>query len=95
MMESIEDIYTEETRQIIINFCSYVSICANKKLNLPNIFILLLKDKRYLDCLKTLTDIECTYEVLRLFLDVDPSLHKSKYIKRFFSSPEFNFSSKK
>jgi hypothetical protein len=92
-MDPVKAMYDEEISDIIVAFCSYVCICFNKKLNLPNIFILLLKDERYLDCFKTLTDIDNSFEALKYFLEVDSSLHKSKYIKKFLSihGDEINF----
>jgi hypothetical protein len=85
-MDPIKNIYDEEISEIIVCFCAYICICFNKKLNLPNIFILLLKDQRYLDCFKVLTDIDNNFEALKYFLDIDPALHKSKYIKKFLST---------
>ena len=86
MTDPIRDIYDSEINEIIVNFCTYICISFNKKLNLPNIFILMLKDERYLNCFKTLADIDNNFEALRYFLDADPSLHKSKYIKKFLST---------
>ena len=86
MTDPIRDIYDTEISEIIVSFCSYICISFNKKLNLPNIFIMLLRDERYLNCFKTLADIDSNFEALKYFLDVDPSLHKSKYIKKFLST---------
>ena len=93
-MDPVKAIYDEEIGDIIVGFCTYVCICFNKKLNLPNIFILLLKDPRYLECFKTLADIDNNFEALKYFLEIDSSLHKSKYIKKFLSTrdSEINFS---
>jgi hypothetical protein len=89
-MDPVKPVYDKEINEIIIGFCSYVCICFNKKLNLPNIFILLLKDERYLNCFKTLSDIDNNFEALKYFLEVDPALHKSKYIKKFLSTNEID-----
>ena len=52
----MDDPYTVLERKDIVHkfltLCSFVSICENKKLNLANVFLLVLKEKKYRDLYK-------------------------------------------
>ena len=75
-----------EKKDIVHKFltlCSFISICENKKLNLANVFLLVLKEKNYRDLFKESLIIDSNFELVRLFLQHDPYLYKSKYITKF------------
>lgn len=69
----------------MLSFCSFLTIIYGKKLNLPNIFLLLLKNKKYRDLFKQMLDLECDYQIFKLFIDYDPTLYKSKYISKYLN----------
>jgi len=69
-----------------MGFCSFISIVHNKKINLPNIFILLLKDNRLRSIFKDMLDLQTDFELVQLFLFFEPSLYKSKYIMKYVNS---------
>jgi hypothetical protein len=77
-----------ETEHNFLCFCSLICLLSGKKLNLPNIFLLLLKNPTYKQILKKLVSIDTDYELFKLFIDFDPSLSKSKYILKFLNSRE-------
>ena len=79
----LENTYVKETTHTFMGFCSFISILHNKKINLPNIFIMLLKDRKLRTFFKELLDIDTDYEFVQMFLFFDPSLHKSKYIMKY------------
>lgn len=64
-------------------FCSYMCILHNKKLNLANIFLLLLSRSNIRELFKSMCDFETDYDCLKYFLQRDPTLYKSKYIKNY------------
>ena len=76
----------EELKDLFLNFCSFLCIIHNKKLNLPNIFLLLLKEDKINQLYKDMCDFDTDYEAFKSFLDYDSSLHKSKYIKKYLNS---------
>ena len=76
----------EELKDLFINFCTFLCIVHNKKLNLPNIFLLLLKEEKVKNLYKDMCDFDTDYEAFKSFLDHDSSLHKSKYIKKYLNS---------
>ena len=69
----------------LLTFCSFLTIIYGKKLNLPNIFLLLLKNKKYREMIREMIDIDCDYHLFKLFIDYDPSLYKSKYISKYLN----------
>ena len=75
-----------EFKSSFLNFCSIVCVIHNKKLNLANIFLYLLKEKKAMELYKTMCDFDHEFEALKCFLDYDGSLHKSKYIKKYLNS---------
>ena len=82
----LANIYDLEFEDNFIKFCSFMCIVNNKKINLANIFLLILKDKNIRDLYKSLIDIEDDYEVCLKFLEADPSMYKSKYIRNYLDS---------
>ena len=84
---------TLEKKDIVHKFlslCSFVSICENKKLNLANVFLLVLKNKKYRDLFKEILIIESNYDLVKLFLQHDPYSYKSKYITKFLKKHTLN-----
>lgn len=67
-------------------FCSLLCIINNKKLNLPNIFLLVLKNETYKSLLKYLLTIDNDYDLLKFFIDYDYTISKSKYISKYLNS---------
>ena len=89
--DPVEMAYDKEYEHLFLSFCSYVCIIKNKKLNLPNIFLFLLKEPPLREIFKMLCDVETDYDVLRCFLDHDSTLHRSKYIRNYLQqNPKLN-----
>lgn len=75
--------YEQEYRMLC--FCSFLTIINGKKLNLPNIFLLLLKNKNYREMLKAMLEIDSDFYLFKIFIDYDPTLYKSKYISKYLN----------
>ena len=90
----MDDPYTMLERKDIVHkflgLCSFVSICENKKLNLANVFLLVLKEKKYRDIYKESLIIDTNFELVKIFLQHDPYLYKSKYITKFLKKHSLN-----
>jgi hypothetical protein len=67
-------------------FCSFICIINGKKLNLPNIFLLVLKNETYKSLLKYMLTIDNDYDLLKFFIDYDYTISKSKYISKYLNS---------
>lgn len=84
-----EDSYeSKETEHNFLCFCSFLCIINGKKLNLPNIFLEVLKNSNYKIILKDLLCIDTDFELFKFFITYDPSISKSKYISKFLNSKE-------
>lgn len=79
-------VVADEQKHTFLSFCSFVCIAFNKKLNFANIFILLLKDTSLRELYMKLCGFDSEFDAIKSFLDYDPSLYKSKYIKKFLST---------
>jgi hypothetical protein len=71
-----------------LKFCSFVCILHGKKLNIANIFLLVLKHQNYRELLRLALDVDTDLQIFRYFLRFDASLSKSKYISKFLNSKE-------
>lgn len=78
----------QEMHHNFLSFCSFLCLLIGKKLNLPNIFLLILKNNNYKSILKTLVSVDSDYELFKMFIEYDPTLSKSKYISKFLNSRE-------
>lgn len=74
---------SEDNTHMFFCLCTYISICENKKLNLSNVLLLILKNQKYKDLFMSRLEMETEYELVKLFLHHDPFLYKSKYITRY------------
>lgn len=71
-------------------FCSHVTMSFNKKYNLANILILFLNDKNIRDLFKLMLDVDNNFEAVKIFLDFDPTIYKSKYIMKYLNNNKLN-----
>ena len=76
----------DETEHLLLCFCTFCSQLKGKKLSLQNILILVLQEDKIRNILKELLTIETNYDVVKLFIDFEPSNTKSKYFTKFLNS---------
>jgi len=77
---------TYEQEHLFLAFCSFVTLMHAKKLNLANVFLLVLQNKALRDLFKLYCDANSDYAVVQAFLSFDPSLHKSKYVMKYLNN---------
>ena len=75
-----------ELKVAFLCFCSLMCIIHNKKLNLANIFLLLLKEPKAMGLYRLICEFDNDYAALKSFLEYDVTLHKSKYIKKYLNA---------
>lgn len=83
---NFNNIHREETDHLFRSFCSFVCIVSNKKYNLANILLLYLQNKNIKNLFKAILDVDSDVSAVRIFLEFDPSLCKSKYIMKYLNS---------
>lgn len=76
----------KEKEHIFNSFCSFVSILNNKKMNYASILLSYMQDKKIRDFFKMLHNIDNDMSAIRLFLEHDSTLYKSKYVMKFINN---------
>lgn len=84
----MKEIDKKETEHIFKSICSLICIIHNKKLNLANILLLYLQNSDIRELFKQTLSLNTDYDAVKVFLDFDPYLHKSKYIMKFLNNKE-------
>jgi hypothetical protein len=79
-------IIEQESEHILLSFCTFCTLIKGKKLSLQNVFLLVLQNENFKHILKELIGIDSDIEIVRLFLDFDPTIAKSKYITKYLNS---------
>jgi hypothetical protein len=82
----MKEIDRKETEHIFKSLCSLICIAYNKKLNLANILLLYLQDSNVRDLFKQTLCLSSDFEAVKVFLDFDSCLYKSKYIMKFLNN---------
>lgn len=75
----------KENFHLFKSFCSFLCIVKSKKYNMANILLLYLQDKAVRDLFKELMSVYTDFEAIKLFLEFDPALYKSKYIMKYLN----------
>lgn len=76
----------EETSHLFLCFCTFVMNLKGKKLSVQNVFVQTLQDEKLKNIMKEILNLDTDYEVVRVFLDFDPSIAKSKYVTKYLNS---------
>ena len=85
-----QDIIDRESEHILLSFCSFCTLLKGKKLSFQNVFILVLQDEKLKDILMNLLGVDSTYEIVKIFLEYDPTITKSKYITKYINNRNKN-----
>ena len=68
------------------SFCSFISILNNKKMNYASILLTYIQDKKARDFFKMMLEIDNDMDAIKLFLEHDMSLYKSKYVMKYINN---------
>lgn len=80
------DLIEEETNHLFLSFCTFVMNLNGKKLSIQNVFIKILQSYKLMNIIREILNLETDYEVVKLFLEFDPSIAKSKYVTKWLNS---------
>jgi hypothetical protein len=81
-----QSIIDKESEHILLSFCSFCTLLKGKKLSFQNVFILTLENESIRNILKTLLGVDSNHEIVKLFLEYDPTITKSKYVTKYINS---------
>jgi hypothetical protein len=88
MSDFEESEISNENVHNFLSFCSLICLINGKKLNLPNIFLLLLNNDAYKALLKHMLTIDNDFDLFKFFIDYESSISKSKYISKYLNSTQ-------
>lgn len=77
------DIIDDESSHLFLCYCSFVNNLKGKKLSIQNIFVATLQEEKLKNILKMILTLETDQELVRVFLDFDSSIAKSKYVSKW------------
>jgi hypothetical protein len=78
-----------EQTHLFLCFCSFVMNLKGKKLSVQNVFVHTLQEEKLKKILKEILNFETDYEVVKLFLDFDPTIAKSKYVTKWCQTSKY------
>jgi len=76
----------DETEHALLSFCTYCTLLMGKKLSFQNVFLLVLKDVKLKNTLKKILDVDSDFEIVKMFIDYDNTITKSKYVTKYINS---------
>lgn len=79
------DIAKRELDHLILCFCTFCCQLKGKRLSLQNIFVLVLKEEKLRNMLKTLLTVETNFEMVKIFIEFEPQIAESKYITKYLN----------
>lgn len=82
------EIVEEETNHLFLCYCSFVNHLKGKKLSIQNVFVTTLQEERLKTILKTILSLDTDQELVKVFLDYDPTISRSKFITKYINSEQ-------
>lgn len=75
-----------EQLHLFLCYCTFIVNIQGKKMSVQNVFVHTLQNDKMRDLLKKLLCMDTDFDVVKMFLDFDPSLVKSKYVTKYLNS---------
>lgn len=75
----------KENLHLFRTFCSFLCLTRSKKFNTANILLVFLQEAKTRTFFKTLLSVNTDFEAIKIFLEIDPTLYKSKYIMKYLN----------
>jgi hypothetical protein len=76
----------KEKERIFNSFCSFISILNNKKMNYASILLAYIQDAKIREFFKMINNVDNDMAAIKIFLENDPTLYKSKYVMKFVNN---------
>tara|TARA_R110002012_G_scaffold223782_1_gene395774 strand:- start:122 stop:418 length:297 start_codon:yes stop_codon:yes gene_type:complete len=79
------EITKRELDHLLLCFCTFCCQLKGKRLSLQNIFVLVLKEEKLRNMLKTILTVETDFEMVKMFIEFEPQIAESKYITKYLN----------
>ena len=80
------DLIADEQNHLFLCYCTFVNNLKGKKLSIQNVFVLTLQEEKLKNLLKLILTLDTDQEVVKVFLEQDSSVAKSKFVTKFLNS---------
>lgn len=77
------ELIEEEITHLFMCYCVFVNNLKGKKLSVQNVFVTTLQEERLKNIAKEILDLDNDFELVKVFLEFDPSIAKSKYVTKW------------
>lgn len=77
-----------ESDHLFLCYCSFVNHLKGKKLSIQNVFVTTLQEEKLKTILKTILSLDSDQELVKVFLDQDNTISKSKAVTKFIRSDQ-------
>lgn len=84
------NIEEEESTHLFLCFCTFVMNLKGKKLSIQNVFIQVLSTEKLKTIMRDILNLDTDFELVRVFLDFDPTIAKSKYVTKWTNANPCN-----
>jgi hypothetical protein len=89
MFDPSSELIEEETNHLFLCYCTFVNNLKGKKLSIQNVFVTTLQEEKLKNVIKTILSIDSDQELVKVFLEYDPSIAKSKYVTKWTRSGKY------
>lgn len=85
MTDPSHNLIETESNRLFTCYCTFINNIIGKKLSTQNVFIETLTEPKFNKILKEILNLDTDYQVIRVFLDADPTIAKSKIVANFLN----------
>lgn len=79
-------IIEDESNHLFLCYCTFVNNLKGKKLSIQNVFVATLQEEKLKNIFKTILSLDSDQELVRVFLEQDASIAKSKFVTKYVRS---------
>ena len=84
-IDPTEKISSFEINHLFLSFCTFCALLETKKINLANIFLLVLRDSKFRNLLKQYCDFKNDYDALKYYNEFEKiTIHEVYDIDLYF-----------
>lgn len=91
MSDPSKQLIEDEELHLFMCYCTLIMNLVGKKISIQNVFVHTLDNEKYRDILKDLLSLETDYAIVKIFLDFDPLIAKSKYVTKYLNKNKKRF----
>jgi hypothetical protein len=89
MNDPSKNIINRESDHLFLCYCSFVNHIKGKKLSIQNVFVTTLQEEKLKTILKTILSLDSDQELVKMFLEQDQSICKSKYVTKWTRNAKY------